>query len=78
MLLLALSILVVMQGVIINRLGGIMVSQASLDASLQRLTAAVDAQVNKGPSTPDAAVSAFQAGVDAQSARLETLNQPSA
>lgn len=51
-----------------------MVDQATLDASLAALTAKVDkvlaALQNQVPSTPDTVVTAFQQGVDAQTARL--------
>lgn len=59
-----------------------MIAQASLDASLQGLTKAVAnataalATASTATSTPDAVVSAFQSGVDAQTAALATATPP--
>lgn len=56
----------------------IMIAQATLDASLAQLTAAVSAAAaalatsSTATSTPDAVVSAYQAGVDAQTVALAT------
>lgn len=60
----------------------IMIAQATLDASLKGLTAAVDAAVaalaagSTATSTPDTTVSAYQAGVDAQTVRIATATPP--
>lgn len=59
-----------------------MIAQAALDASLKNLTVAVDAAVaalaagSTATSTPDTAVSAYQAGVDAQTVRIATATPP--
>jgi hypothetical protein len=60
----------------------IMIAQASLDASLTGLTAAVNSAVaalataSTATSTPDAAVAAYQAGVDAQTVALASATPP--
>jgi hypothetical protein len=60
----------------------LMIAQAVLDASLKGLTVSVDAAVaalaagDSTTSTPDTAVSAYQAGVDAQTLRLATATPP--
>jgi len=60
----------------------IMISQASLDASLANLTSAVNAAIlalaagNTATSTPDTVVSAYQAGVDAQTVILASNTPP--
>lgn len=67
---------------VIRELRKIMIAQATLDASLQALTTAVDAAVaalqaaNGATSTPDTVVSAYQAGVDAQTVRIATATPP--
>jgi phage I-like protein len=59
-----------------------MIAQATLDASLAALTSSVDnavaalATIGTSTSTPDAAVAAYQAGVDAQTVRLATATPP--
>lgn len=66
----ALAIVIVMQGMLLNRLRRIMADQAKVDATLARLVKAVDAvAANQGVVVPDAVVDA----VDVQSARLEAL-----
>ena len=70
----ALAIVIVMQGMLLNRLRRIMVDQAKIDASVARLTAAVDKIVAaQGAQTPDATVNAALDAVDVQSARVEAL-----
>ncbi len=60
----------------------IMITQASLDASLASLTAAVAAAAaalassNTSTSTPDTVVAAFQSGVDAQTVALASATPP--
>lgn len=54
----------------------LMVSQSQIDASVARLTKAVDAVVAAGASTPDVAVTNALNAVDAQSARLEAVSSP--
>ena len=60
----------------------IVIAQATLDASLAGLTAAVNSAVaalataSTATSTPDAAVAAYQAGVDAQTVALATATPP--
>ena len=62
----------------------IMIAQATLDASLANLTTAVTAAAaalavtNPVASTPDSVVSAYQAGVDAQTVALATATPPPA
>ena len=61
-----------------------MIAQATLDASLANLTTAVTAAAaamtvtNPVASTPDSVVSAYQAGVDAQTVALATATPPPA
>ena len=76
-LLLALILLAVMQEIIFNQNRRIMVDQGKIDASLQRLTKAVDAVVVQSANvTADSTVNSVLANEDAQSARLEALIPP--
>ena len=65
-----------------HKLHNIMIAQATLDASLKGLTVAVDAAVaalaagDVTTSTPDTVVSAYQAGIDAQTLRVATATPP--
>lgn len=67
---------------ILHLLKEIMIAQSTLDASIKNLTVAVDAAVaalatgSTATSTPDTVVSAFQAGVDAQTVRIATATPP--
>ncbi len=60
----------------------IMIAQATLDASLASLTTAVSnaaaalAASSSSTSTPDSVVSAYQAGVDAQTVALASATPP--